>query len=447
MSTTRRHFLATAGAATLAATAGSAAPEATPSRLRVALVGLGGRANAHLKCLLELAGDQVELAALCDVDKTLLGQRVAEVGRRTGKSPVAYDDLRRVLDDKTIDAVSFATPNHWHALGTVWACQAGKDVYVEKPASHNVFEGRVAVAAARKYGRIVQHGTQCRSSPRIREGIGLLHRGAIGRVYMARGMAYKLRRGIGKLPRGQPPAGLDAGRWFGPAPVKDYAVKLKAYQWHSLWDYGNGEIGNQGVHQLDVIRWGLKLDEHPERIQSMGGTFVHKDDQETPAVQTATFRWNQRDVLVEFAVRDWYTPCEAGIGDTYPFVDNRNAVGVIFFGTEGYMIFPDYSSYYTFLGPKREPGPKASDRADPMVDLPHFRNFVRAVRSRRRTDLTAGIEEGHRSAALCHLANIAYRLGRTLEFDPAGERFKNDAAADRLLTRAYREPFVVPRAV
>jgi predicted dehydrogenase len=447
MSTTRRHFLVTAGAATLAAAGGAAAPKDSNSRLRVALVGLGGRANAHLRFLLELAADNVELAALCDVDAPLLGQRVEEVGRRTGKKPAAYDDLRRALDDKAIDAVSFATPNHWHALGTVWACQAGKDVYVEKPASHNIFEGRIAVAAARKYGRVVQHGTQCRSSPKIREGIELLHQGAIGRVYMARGMAYKLRRGIGPLPTGKPPAGLDVDQWFGPTPVKDFAVKLRPYQWHSLWDYGNGEIGNQGVHQMDVIRWGLKLDEHPCRVQSMGGVFVHKGDQETPAVQTATFQYKDRDLLVDFAVRDWYTPCEAGIGDMFPFVDNRNAVGVIFFGTEGYMIFPDYSSYHTFLGPKREPGPKASDRADPMVDLPHFQNFVRAVRSRKREDLTAEIEEGHRSAVMCHLANIAYRLGRTIAFDPAKERFVNDAEADRLLTRAYRKPYVVPADV
>jgi predicted dehydrogenase len=449
---TRRDFLTSSISAATGALLLGSAPAAEPrkdvnDRLRIAVVGVGGRSRAHVKSLLDLAGDNVELAALCDVDQTILKQKALEVEKHTGKKIPTVTDMRRLLEDKSIDAISFATPNHWHALGTIWACQAGKDVYVEKPASHNVVEGRRVVEASRKYDRIVQHGTQCRSSPKIREAIEQLHRGVIGRVYMARGMAYKVRAGIGKLPRGNPPAGLDADQWFGPGPVKDFAIKLKANQWHSLWDYGNGEIGNQGVHQMDVIRWGLKLDEHPSRVQSMGGVFVHKDDQETPAVQTATFAYRDRDVLVDFAVRDWYTPCEAGIGDTYPFVDNRNAVGVIFFGTEGYMVIPDYSSYHTFLGPKREPGPQAADRVDPMVDLPHFRNFVCAVRSRKRDDLTAEIEEGHKSAVMCHLANIAYRLGRTLEFDPSQERFKNDAQADRLLTREERAPFIVPRTV
>jgi predicted dehydrogenase len=446
MTTTRRHFLATAGAATLVAGA-SAASKDSNSRLRIALVGLGGRATAHLKCLLDLAGDNVELAALCDVDADVLGRRVAEVERRSGRKPAAFDDMRRLFDDKRIDAVSFATPNHWHALGTIWACQAGKDVYVEKPASHNIHEGRLMVAAARSHNRIVQHGTQCRSSPKIQEAIERLHKGVIGRVYMARGMAYKVRQGIGKIATGKPPAGVNVDRWFGPAPLRDYAVRLRAHQWHSLWDYGNGEIGNQGVHEMDVIRWGLKLDEHPRRVQSMGGVFVHKDAQETPPVQTASFQYRNPDLFADFAVRDWYTPCEGGIGDTYPFVDNRNAVGVIFFGTEGYMIIPDYSSYLTFLGPKRLPGPRASDRSDPMVDLPHFQNFVRAVRSRRKEDLTSEIEEGHKSSVMCHLANIAYRLGRTLNFDPIKERFLNDAEADRMLTRAYRKPYVMPAKV
>jgi predicted dehydrogenase len=447
MSTTRRHFLLGATAAPLAATALADAPRDANSRLRIGLVGLGGRANAHLKSLLALAGDNVELAALCDADAGVLGQRLVDVERQTGKKPASFDDMRRLFEDKNIDAVSFATPNHWHALGTIWACQAGKDVYVEKPASHNIWEGRVAVQAARKYGRLVQHGTQCRSSPKIREGIEVLHKGAIGRVYMARGMAYKVRQGVGALPTGKPPAGVNRERWCGPAPLRDFAVRPKAYQWHSLWDYGNGEIGNQGVHQMDVIRWGLQLQDHPSRVQSMGGIFVHKGAQETPTTQTASFQYRGRDVLVDFAVRDWYTPCEAGIGDTFPFVDNRNAVGVIFFGTEGYMIFPDYSSYHTFLGPRREPGPKSSDRTDPMVDLPHFRNFVQAVRSRKAGELAAEIEEGHKSAVMCHLANIAYRLGRTVEFDPARERFVGDAEADKLLSREYRKPFVVPAEV
>ncbi|MCS6849814.1 MAG: Gfo/Idh/MocA family oxidoreductase [Gemmataceae bacterium] len=444
MTSTRREFLATAGAVAVAA---AASAKDANSRLRVALVGLGGRATAHIRCLLELARENVELAAVCDVDSDLLRSRVEEIEKKTGKKPAAYDDMRRVFDDKSIDAVSFSTPNHWHCLGTIWACQAGKDVYVEKPLSHNIHEGRVTVEVARKTGRLVQHGTQCRSSPNIRQAIEQLHKGVIGRVYMARGMAYKVRPSLGKIPTGQPPASLNLDRWCGPAPLNNYAVKLKAGQWHCLWDYGNGEIGNQGVHQMDIIRWGLKLDEHPSKVQSMGGLYVNKGDQQTPGVQVASFQYRNRDLLVDFAVRDWYTPCEGGIGDQYPFVDNRNAVGVIFFGTEGYLIIPDYSSYYTFLGPKREPGPSASDRSDPMVDLPHFRNFIAAVRSRKASDLTADVEEGHKSSVMCHLANIAYRLGRTLEFDPEKERFVNDAEADKHLSRVYREPYVLPARV
>jgi hypothetical protein len=179
----------------------------------------------------------------------------------------------------------------------------------------------------------------------------------------------------------------------------------------------------------------------------MGGTFVHDDDQETPSVQNSSFEFGGRKFLVEFAIRHWYTNTEAGMGDEFPFVDKKNAVGVIFYGSKGYMIFPDYTSYHTFLGPKREPGPSAMDTADPMIDVPHFRNFFAAVRSRKRSDLTAEINEGHMSSALCHLANIAYRTGRTLTFDPDRERFVNDREADALLTRPAREPFVVPRAV
>jgi predicted dehydrogenase len=437
----------TAGAALAAAAARPtrAAGDAN-GRIRVALIGLGGRSRAHLTALSELTAENIELALLCDADETVLAKKGAEIEKQFGRRIPTVVDMRRVFDDRSIDAVCFATPNHWHALGTIWACQAGKDVYVEKPGSHNIVEGRAMVEAARKYDRIVQHGTQCRSSPKIQEGIAKLKEGAIGDVYMARGMAYKLRPAIGK-DRPEPPyAGLHWDMWVGPAAMRPYS-QFAHRRWHNLWNFGNGEIGNQGVHQMDVIRWGLGLDTHPTRVQSMGGTFVHDDDQETPSVQNASFEFGERKLLVEFAIRHWYTNTEAGMGDEFPFVDKKNAVGVIFYGSKGYMIFPDYTSYHTFLGPKREPGPSAMDTADPMIDVPHFRNFFAAVRSRKRSELTAEINEGHMSSALCHLANIAYRTGRTLTFDPDRERFVNDAEADGLLTRPAREPFVVPRAV
>ncbi len=446
----RRRFLAAAGTAAAGAVAAPALASSSASaneRIRVAVIGLGGRGRvSHCGALIELAKEEnVEIAALCDCDENRTAQAAAEVERRTGKRPATFFDERKLLDDNTIDAVSLATPNHWHALETLWACQAGKDVYVEKPASHNIFEGRKMVEAARKYGRIVQHGTQCRSSPKIREGIEKLHQGVIGRVYLARGVAFKRRAG-GRNQIGDPPPGMHWDLWLGPAPLAPYN-KLAIYRWRFLKEYGNGEIGDQGVHQLDVIRWGLKLDTHPSHVQSMGGNLVHDDDEDTPTNQVFACQYAGRRLLVTFETRNWYTNSEAGMGIQYPFVDHQNVVGVIFLGTEGYMIIPDYSSYYVFLGPDRKPGPSASVPGNPMMDTDHFRNWLRAVRSRNPADLTAEIEEGHYSSALCHLANIAYRTGRTLTFDPKRERFVNDPEADKLLTRPYRPPYVVPEQV
>ncbi len=446
----RRRFLATSGGAALGAVAVPALASSAASaneRIRVAVIGLGGRGRvSHCGALIELSKEQnVEIAALCDCDENRTAQAAAEVERRTGKRPATFFDERKLLDDKSIDAVSLATPNHWHALETIWACQAGKDVYVEKPGSHNIFEGRKMVEAARKYRRIVQHGTQCRSSPKIREGIEKLHQGVIGRVYLARGIAFKRRAG-GRNQIGPPPPGMHWDLWLGPAPLAPYN-KLAVYRWRFLKEYGNGEIGDQGVHQLDIIRWGLKLDTHPTRVQSMGGNLVHEDDEDTPTNQVFACQFGGRRVLVTFETRNWYTNSEAGMGIQYPFVDHQNVVGVIFLGTEGYMIVPDYSSYYVFLGPDRKPGPSASVPGNPMMDTDHFRNWLRAVRSRNPADLTAEIEEGHYSSALCHLANIAYRTGRTLTFDPQRERFVKDPEADSLLTRPYRRPYVVPDQV
>lgn len=449
-SANRRRFLAATGTAAAAAVAAPALTSTSASandRIRVAVIGLGGRGRvSHCGALIELAKEEnVEIAALCDCDENRTAQAAAEVEQRTGKRPATFFDERKLLDDKSIDAVSLATPNHWHALETIWACQAGKDVYVEKPASHNIFEGRKMVEAARKYRRIVQHGTQCRSSPKIREGIEKLHQGAIGRVYLARGIAFKRRAG-GRNEFGPVPPGVHWDLWLGPAPLAPYN-KLAIYRWRFLKEYGNGEIGDQGVHQLDIIRWGLKLDTHPARVQSMGGNLVHDDDEDTPTNQVFACQFEGRRLLVTFETRNWYTNSEAGMGIEYPFVDHQNVVGVIFLGTEGYMIIPDYSSYYVFLGPQRKPGPSASVPGNPMMDTDHFRNWLRAVRSRNPAELTAEIEEGHYSSALCHLANIAYRTGRTLTFDPKAERFVNDPEADQLLTRPYRPPYVVPQQV
>lgn len=450
----RRAFLKTAAA-------GAALTQTTPAivsgrnlndSIRVAVVGFGGRAAAHAASIVELQGDAgigVRLAGVCDCDATKVAGSAAAWSDRAGHTVAGYDDMRRVLDDRDIDAVTFATPNHWHALGTIWACQAGKDVYVEKPGSHNVVEGRRMVEAARKYGRVVQHGTQCRSSPNIVEGIQKLHHGVIGKVYCARGIAFKIRGNLGRHEPIPVPAGLDWDAWCGPAPVRPYST-FNRHRWHWIWDYGGGEISNQGVHQLDLIRWGLKLDTHPRSVAAMGTTFmqerVHRSSAETPGLLSALLKWPD-GTLVEFEVRDWLTNAEAGFRDTYPFVQKDFPVGVVFLGTEGTMIFPDYSSYHTFLGSKRTPGPSARAEGSPMPDTPHFRNWLEAIRLRDPTRLTADILEGHMSSSLCHLANVAYRVDHTIRFDHDTEKCLDDAAADTLLSRPSREPYAMPETL
>ncbi len=422
------------------------------SKLRVAVIGMGGRSNSHTASLAELEKEtflNMELAGVCDCDERKATNAAKQCNERTGHAVTTYNDMRRVLDDKSIDAVTYATPNHWHALGVIWGVQAGKDVYVEKPGSHNIFEGRQMVEAARKYNRIVQHGTQCRSSQNIMDGIAKLHEGLIGEVYYGRGVAYKIRRSHGKNEPKPTPEGLNWDAWCGPAPMRPYS-QFNQTKWHWIWDFGNGEIGNQGVHQMDILRWGLKLDDHPVSVSSMGTNFVqeklHKSDAETPGLLSSMLKWPDGK-MIEFEVRDWYTNAEAGFRDQYPFVQKDFPVGAIFLGTKGTMIFPDYSSYYSFLGDKREKGPSAYTEGSPISDTPHFRNWLTAVRSRNPKDLTAEIVHGHMSSALCHLANISYRVEQTLHFDTKAEKFKNSEDANALLTRPSRPPYDVPKTV
>jgi predicted dehydrogenase len=448
----RRSFLrisaAAAGAAMFPAPAVATGQGGANDRLRVAVVGLGGRGRrSHCPALRQLAKENVEIAALSDCNADRLAAAAAEQEQHTGKRPRTEVDMRHLLDDKTIDAVAIATPDHWHALQTIWCCQAGKDVYCEKPGSHNIFEGRKMVEAARKYERVVQHGTQSRSSPNIREGIRRLHEGVIGRVYMARAIAYKLRAG-GKNDFRPVPPGLDWDLWLGPAPKKPFNG-LAIGRWRFLKDYGSGQTGDQGVHELDILRWGLGIATHPCVVQALGAVNLHhpSSDEDTPTNLTFACKYADHDVLVSFETRDGFTNSEAGMGTKYPFVDQQNVVGVLFFGTEGYMIFPDYSSYYTFLGRKRTPGPTASVAGAPMMDVDHFANWITAIRSRAAAKLHADIAVGHVSSTICHLANIAFWTGRTLEFDAASERFREDDEANQMLTRVYRPPYVVPEVV
>lgn len=408
-------------------------------RIQVACCGLHGRGQDHLRGFQALKN--VEVAALCDIDESVLADRLKEFEQRGWRKPKVYTDVRKLLEDPDIHVVSFATPNHWHALGTVWACQAGKDVYVEKPASHNIWEGRKMVEAARAHDRIVQTGLQIRSSIAIQAAVDYLQSGQLGEVYMAKGLCYKWRDTIGHTPDEPVPAGVHYDLWLGPAPQRPFSRNRFHYNWHWQWPYGNGDIGNQGVHQLDVARWGLGLDTHPVKVTSMGGHVMFEDDQETPNLLHTSFEYapaagGGKMKLLQFEVRHWITNHEGQIGE-----GPDNTVGVIFYGSEGYLVVDSYQSWHAILGRKREPGPSATVGGD------HYQNFIDAVRTRDRSRLNCDIEEGYKSTVLAHLANISYRVGQSLNFDPETEQFVGNEEANALLTRDYRAPFVVPKAV
>jgi predicted dehydrogenase len=432
---TRRSFIknSAVGAAASVAVLGTSKTSwaGANDRIRVAQIGIRGQGKSHLRGY--LTQKNVEVATICDVDERLFEPRMVELfDKRNVKRPKVETDLRRVMEDKSIDAVSIATPNHWHSLATVWACQADKDVYVEKPCSHNMFEGRKMVEAAEKYGRMVQHGTQIRSSVAIQEAIQHLRDGIIGEVYMARGLCFRWRGTIGKEQDCPAPKGVHYDTWLGPAPERPFNPNRFHYNWHYHWDYGNGDIGNQGVHQMDVARWGLGVD-FPTKVTSMAGMYLWDDDKQVPNVITSAYKYpdaGKKGRMLVFDTRPWCTNDEKGA-----------KVGVIFYGEGGYMVIDSYTHYKTYLGEKGEPGPENNAGGN------HFENFIEAVRSRDASLLHAPIIEGHKSAALCHLGLVSARLERSLDFDPATEKFVGDDQANSLLTRAYRKPFVVPEKV
>ena len=451
MSTDRRTFL---GAAWAAVAGGRildsvwAAPDPGPDPLVLAIVGINGQGKSHLQCFAAVPG--VRIKTICDVDERVWPE-AARLAERCGVGKVGFEaDLRRVLDDPEIDAVSIATPNHQHALQTIWACQAGKDVYVEKPVSHDVFEGRQAVKAARRHGRVVVAGMQQRSYPHVIRAVELLRSGVIGDVYLARGLCFKPRASIGRKPAAPVPPGLHFDLWLGPAPERPFTENLVHYNWHWFWDFGNGDIGNQGAHEMDTARWGLGRTTLPTRIHSTGGYFGEPCDQETPNMQTATFEWPDGKLL-QFEVRGLHTHDERGL-----------RIGNFFYGTEGWMHL-DINGFRTFLGRKEEPGPSmdavvlggkesvggpkgfSEGEAHESSRYMHRENFVKAVRSRRPEDVRGDILDGHLSSALCHLANVSYRLDRSLVFDPETESFPSDAEANALLARPGRPPFAIPR--
>jgi predicted dehydrogenase len=346
--------------------------------------------------------------------------------------------MRKLFEDKNVDAVSMPLPNHWHALATIWAVQAGKDVYIEKPASHNVFEGIQMTAAARKYKRMVQVGSQSRSIPHKMQAMKLLKEGAIGQLYMAKGLCFKRRKSIGHKENEPTPAGLNWDLFLGPAPMRPYNELRFRYNWHWFWDTGNGDIGNQGVHEFDIARWGLGDITLPKTVVSTGGKYAYNDDQETPNTQFATLDYGNGK-QIEFEVRGLLTGGEGGLQRR-----GGNYVGDLFWGSDGWMSV-DGSGFTVYKGETNEVALEGKSQGGDTV--PHMQNFIDACKSRDHTKLHADIEAGATSAAICHLSNIAYRLGRKLTFDPAKMKFVGDSEADKMLTREYRKPYVVPEKV
>jgi predicted dehydrogenase len=465
----RRSFFKQSSTGVVAAAA--AFPTIIPSRafgaadrVNVAVIGIRGQGGGHIGGFPRVENTQI--AAICDVDQNLFPDRVKAIQERDGNEPRTYTDMRRVFENPDIDAVTFAVPNHWHALGSIWAAQAGKHVYVEKPASHSVWEGRQMVNAARANNVLMQVGFQNRSRPNVNAAMRLLRSGGIGKVFMARGLCHKTRNNIGRYPDGPMPDGsapfafttdargsvgpytrsyldkVDYDMWTGPAPARPFNPNRFHYNWHWQWEYGNGDTGNQGPHQIDVGRWGLAKDDYPVKIASKGGMFIYTDSaQTTPNTQTTIFEYADGTIF-EFSTR--------GL-PTNP--DGEIMIGDIFYGSEGRLEIDDGGNWKTYMGTRGTPGPDSSnietETSDATITVGtgaggHYGNFVAAIRSGKQSDLTCDIEEGHRSSALAHIGNIAYRLGRELKFDGATESFVNDAEANAMLKDTYRAPFVVP---
>jgi len=448
---TRRSFLKRGSAATSGLLIGTHRRWAgANNRVRLAVVGIHGMGQSHIAAYNALPG--VEVAALCDVDENLFPEVIAKHFTKMNRpAPKTYTDIRKLLEDKEIDGFSVVTPNHWHVLAAIWGIQAGKHVSVEKPCCHNFFEGRKLVEASKKYRVLVQDGAEQRSNPCSQTMAQFLREGGLGEVYMAKGLCYKWRKTIGHFEDEPVPKGVHYDLWLGPAPARPFNRNRFHYEWHWNWDYGNGDMGNQGVHEMDIARWGLGV-KLPTKVCAMGGHVMFKDDQQTPNVLMAMFEFPNPDgggdkkKMLQFEVRHWVSNSEDAMwmkkSDTrgYMATSAGNTVGNLFFGSKGYMA-KSVDEWRTFLGEKREAGPTGKGLGN------HYEVFVNAIRDPRPETFNRSIEEGFYSCALIHLGNISYRLGRSLEFDPTAMTFPHDQEANAMLTREYRAPFVVPEKV
>ncbi|MBI1353216.1 MAG: gfo/Idh/MocA family oxidoreductase [Acidobacteria bacterium] len=446
----RRHFVKGVAGTALAAPAFATKSSilGANDRIRVAVLGVNGRGQNHFEGLQPL--ENVEVTHFVDPDLEIARRRAGEFESKFGRKPTVVQDLRRALDDKDIDVVTIATPNHWHTLAAIWACQAGKDVYVEKPATHVFNEGLSLIAAAKKYNRIVQHGVQLRSSEAIREAVQKMRDGLIGEVYMARATIFKWRPQLQNFPDETPPETFDYDLWVGPGKYRPYSKRHVPYNWHWTWDYGNGEIGNQGIHETDMLQWGLGVG-LPTKISAMGGNYLWRDHRETPEALGMQMEFDGGKKYAEVAVRFWCSNNETeaaggnylyrGLQSAYQRITGKSsdkANGNLFFGSEGFLEINEYESYAFFFGRNNEPGPSGS------APTRHYENFIQAVRSRKTEDQHGPVETAHSSAALAHLGNIAYRREQTLRFDPSVARFTNDDEANAMLGKPYRPGFEVP---
>ncbi len=453
--------------------------------IRVAVVGFNGRGESHISGFKKQKG--ARLVALCDVDSRVLQRGVGALAKEE-ISVRGFTDIRKLLEDKNVDAVTIATPNHWHSLAGIWAIQAGKDVYTEKPISHNVWEGRQFVKAARKYNKIVQSGTQSRSSVEgIKQAVAWVKEGNLGKILIARGLCYKPRKSIGKINAPQAvPDSVDYDVWCGPAEKLPLLREKLHYDWHWVWNTGCGDLGNQGIHQMDIARWFLGVNELSPRVFSVGGRLGYDDDGETPNTQIVYHDYPEAPLI--FEVRGLPESKEAqGKGwspmDKFP-KEHGGSVAVIIHCEGGHVLVPNYNEATAY-----DKDGKEIKKWKGVED--HFANFSKAVRSRKISDLNADILEGHLSSALCHTGNISYRLGfqkspdeireqikgdrdasatfdrmaehlkandvdidmakvtigPVLKMDPKTETFQNSVEGNALLTRHYRRPYVVPEQV
>jgi predicted dehydrogenase len=428
MSPSRRTFVSQVGAASVAWAAGLSASAAEADRVTLGIIGTGGMGTNHLRLL--SARKDVEIVAVCDVDAERLASAAQHVESATGRRPAAVSDLRRVLDSEQIAAVFIATPDHWHAPAALLALEAGKHVYVEKPLCHNVHEGRLLVEAVARTKRLLQVGTQSRSTEVVRDAISRIHDGAIGEVLVAKAWNSQQRGSIGKSKPQSPPEHLDFDAWLGPAATVPYRPNLLHGVWRWWRDFGCGDIGNDGVHDLDVALWALGVETHPETITCLGGKYVFDDDQQFPDTQYAVFEYptdskpEGRKKQLIFEQRIWS-----------PYVQEGYENGAAFYGTNGLLVM-GHNVGWKLYGPRNT---LIAERTGAAELAAHHDNFLNAVREQRADQtLNAGVAAGHRAATVVHLANIAARVGRLLEFDTAEERLPKDPEADRLLRRSYR---------